>query len=493
MTLTYDKAVVYIDGSARPNPGKIGYGAHGYFYNDITEEKAVGLEGGYTITNKGYQTVMKDGMVEVKPSIYLDFIGTSPLDGTNNRAEVTAFLQTLKEMQFYNPSEILFLTDSEYVKKGLLEWCKGWERNNWIKMDGLPVVNADLWMETYTYYKRMLESGKKITVQWVRGHNNDMGNTIADALAVIGMNYSTDNICENKFVYTPAKGYWKNKIEKHPFLNFKRVYFNTTDNYNIAGSYFQAEPGNGKMGDFTIGKRIPETGFAVIRLIEPEKVIEEVKAKQIAHANGNNAIAMLKLDRVYSKQVYPYLAKYGKYCLLGDKKTKGVNFVDNLSVTVELNPTNLSMRAIETFNFLEEALNKFKAYETIGYDTLDNNNGFQAHDVTDKFYDIEVKTVKKESVSKYVLKPEYTSALKNTVISVDAKYKESVDKVNVTVLLGLDLPPRNNLKKLEDQQPRIYLITWRDSEKTLRYAFIIECVTGIGIWSNYFADRIFLN
>jgi hypothetical protein len=167
--------------------------------------------------------------------------------------------------------------------------------------------------------------------------------------------------------------------------------------------------------------------------------------------------------------------------------------VDNLSVTVELNPTNLSMRAIETFNFLEEALNKFKAYETIGYDTLDNNNGFQAHDVTDKFYDIEVKTVKKESVSKYVLKPEYTSALKNTVISVDAKYKESVDKVNVTVLLGLDLPPRNNLKKLEDQQPRIYLITWRDSEKTLRYAFIIECVTGIGIWSNYFADRIFLN
>jgi ribonuclease HI len=489
---TQINAVVYIDGSARPNPGKIGFGTHGYLYT--TEGKnAPKLDGGYFLTNKGYKKVLKDDVVEVSPTMYLDFIGTSPIEGTNNRAEVTAFFSTLKELQQYKPKQIHFLTDSEYVKKGLLEWCKGWERNGWIKQDGLPVVNADLWMDVYTYYKQLLETGQLITIEWVRGHNNDIGNTKADALAVIGMNYSTDNICKDQFAYTDPKGYWKSGSERHPFLNFKRVYFNTTQSYNIAGSYFQAEPGGGKAADFIIGKRIPETGFAVVRLYEPEKIIEDVKAKQISHANGHNSIVMLKLDRIYSKEMYPYLEKHGKYCLLGDKKSRGLNFLDNQSVTIELNPTNLSMRAVETFNFLEDMLVSFKTYQEKGFDIPENHNGFQAHNVTSTFYDIESKLVKKEIVEKYILKSDFTSALKNISVTATVNYKNKVDTVELPVLFGLDIPPRNNLKKLEEHEPKIYLITWRDSERTLRYAFIIECKTGIGIWSNYFADRIFLN
>jgi ribonuclease HI len=484
-------AVVYIDGSARPNPGKIGFGTHGYLFS-LEGKPSVKLEGGYLLTNKGYKKQLKDGIVEVSPTQFIDFIGTSAVDGTNNRAEVFAFLSTLKELQQHKPKSIHFLTDSEYVKKGLTEWCKGWEKNNWIKQDGLPVVNADIWMEVYAYYKQLLSVGQEITIEWVRGHNNDMGNTRADALAVIGMNYSTDNLCKDHFTYSDPKGYWKSSVERHPFLNFKRVYFNTTQEYNIAGSYFQAEPGKG-VGDFIIGKRIPETGFAVVRLYEPEKVIEDVKAKQIDHANNHNSIVMMKLDRVYSKEVYPYLEKHGKYCLLGDRKSKGLNFLDNQSVTVELNPTNLSMRAIETFNFLEDMLIKFQNYSKTGCDVPDNHNGFQIHDVTSTFYDLESKLVKKESITQHVLKPEYTSALKNIKLSVSVTYKERTDKIDLPVLFGLDIPPRNNLKKLEDHSPSIYLISWRDSERTLRYAFVIECKSGIGIWSNYFADRIFLN
>jgi hypothetical protein len=231
----------------------------------------------------------------------------------------------------------------------------------------------------------------------------------------------------------------------------------------------------------------------VVRLYEPEKVIEDVKAKQIDHANNHNSIVMMKLDRVYSKEVYPYLEKHGKYCLLGDRKSKGLNFLDNQSVTVELNPTNLSMRAIETFNFLEDMLIKFQNYSKTGCDVPDNHNGFQIHDVTSTFYDLESKLVKKETITQHVLKPEYTSALKNIKLSVSVTYKERTDKIDLPVLFGLDIPPRNNLKKLEDHSPSIYLISWRDSERTLRYAFVIECKSGIGIWSNYFADRIFLN
>jgi ribonuclease HI len=484
-------AVVYVDGSARPNPGKIGFGAHGYLYEGPSE-KSPKLESGLLVTNKGYQSVLKDGTHLVNPVKYIDFVGTSSVEGTNNRAEVSAFFETLKELQIHKPKEILFLTDSEYVKKGINEWCKFWEKNGWLKQDGLPVVNGDLWMDVYAYYKQMVESGQKIIIDWIKGHNADLGNVKADALAVIGMNYSTDNKFDNIATYTDAAKYWKSNIPRHPFLNFKRIYFNTTQEYNIAGHYFQADPG-AKIGDFIIGKRVPETGFAVVKFLEPDSIIESLKQKQIDHANGDNTIVMLKMDRVYSKEIYPYLEQYGKYCLIGDRKTKGLNFLDSNSITVELNPTNLSMRAIETFNFLEDTLALFTEYQKTGYETPDNNNGYQAHDLTDRFYDTESKLVKKERVTKYVLKPEYTNALKTTQITVDVKYKDLTNTVTLPVLFGLDIPPRNNLKKLEEHDPKIYLITWRDSEKTLRYAFIIECKTGIGIWSNYFADRIFLN
>ena len=58
--------------------------------------------------------------------------------------------------------------------------------------------------------------------------------------------------------------------------------------------------------------------------------------------------------------------------------------------------------------------------------------------------------------------------------------------------LGMDVPDRNALKRLEDHKPQVFLVTWKASPDVLQYAFVIDCVTGTGIWSNYFCDRIFV-
>jgi hypothetical protein len=55
------------------------------------------------------------------------------------------------------------------------------------------------------------------------------------------------------------------------------------------------------------------------------------------------------------------------------------------------------------------------------------------------------------------------------------------------------MPPRNNLKKIEGLNPRVYLITWRESQQSIRYATVIVTDVGYGIWSNFFADRIFFS
>lgn len=109
------------------------------------------------------------------------------------------------------------------------------------------------------------------------------------------------------------------------------------------------------------------------------------------------------------------------------------------------------------------------------------------------FYDREEKVVKKDVVVKSVLKPEFVVGFRDMSIDIEESYEGSACKLKIPLILGTDLLPRNNLKKLEELNPRVYLITWRESKNSLRYATVIECDSGIGIWSNFFADKVFFS
>ena len=64
---------------------------------------------------------------------------------TNNRMELNAIIQPLKLLK--KPQEVIIFTDSMYVKKGMLEWRFNWVKRNWIKSDGEPVKNSELWKD----------------------------------------------------------------------------------------------------------------------------------------------------------------------------------------------------------------------------------------------------------------------------------------------------------------------------------------------------------
>lgn len=488
--------VLYTDGSARPNPGNIGWGVHGYMfeYGNSDDVKVASVDG-FLLTDKGYistsqadKNKVTDNAVSVTPTHYFDFLGSSTIPGTNNQAEVQALCYALERIEEYKPDTIYVLTDSEYTKNGVNDWCKKWERNDWRKQDGGYVANHEWWIRLYDRVKDLIANGASITVEWVKAHNGEFGNNIADILSVIGMNYSRERVAHNTYNVNEAKGYWKSEIDKHPFINFKRIYFNSVERFNVIGHYFQADPGG---GDFTIGKRIPETGFAVVRLKECDPVLEAVKQKQYEIANDFNSIIMMKLDNIYNKDIYKYIQEHGKYSLIGNSNNLNVEFPDRRPLTVEVNPTGLSLRALEHFNHLEDILNRFIDYKEIGFDNRDNNILLNSHDITDHFFTREEKLVKKESISKYTLRPEFGVGFRDTFIDIEEDYNGVSHSFKVPLILGTDLLPRNNLKKLEDHKPTIHLITWRESSNSLRYATIIECESGIGLWSNFFADRLF--
>jgi len=101
-------------------------------------------------------------------------------DTTNNRMEMTAAVEALKCLK--RPCQIRLTTDSQYLRKGITEWLKGWKKNGWKTAAKQPVKNADLW-------KALDEQVARHQVEWcwVKGHSGHVENEIADTLANRGV------------------------------------------------------------------------------------------------------------------------------------------------------------------------------------------------------------------------------------------------------------------------------------------------------------------
>ena len=90
--------------------------------------------------------------------------------------ELVAVIRALKSI--ITPSNIEITTDSKYVKNGITEWIKNWERNNWQTAQKKPVKNKELWIEL-----NKLTKAHNITWEWVKGHSGHYENERADTLA----------------------------------------------------------------------------------------------------------------------------------------------------------------------------------------------------------------------------------------------------------------------------------------------------------------------
>jgi len=94
---------------------------------------------------------------------------------TNNRMELTAAMRALEALN--QPCQVELYTDSEYVKRGITEWLKGWKARGWQRKGG-ELKNVDLWQALD------LALGKhQVNWHWVRGHAGNVYNERVDTLA----------------------------------------------------------------------------------------------------------------------------------------------------------------------------------------------------------------------------------------------------------------------------------------------------------------------
>ncbi|RBW55641.1 ribonuclease HI [Phaeobacter gallaeciensis] len=138
---------IHTDGSCKGNPGPGGYGAVIRHHENGAEIEKRSLSGGAAST-------------------------------TNNRMEMTAALQGLRQIKRDETTPITVISDSQILIRGMNEWITNWQAKGWRKAKGKGVINDDIW-------KELLEVSKGLNVQWkwVRGHDGDACNEEAHDLA----------------------------------------------------------------------------------------------------------------------------------------------------------------------------------------------------------------------------------------------------------------------------------------------------------------------
>lgn len=152
LTLGDKDILIFTDGSSRGNPGPGGFGAVA-IYND------------------------EHGGVRV------DEIGGREQSTTNNRMELRAIIEAVKNFENYyqNLADYRFViyTDSSYVLNGATKWLRNWQKNNWISSTKEEVKNRDLWESFLSFSKE----GLNFKWNLLEGHAGVVGNERCDVIA----------------------------------------------------------------------------------------------------------------------------------------------------------------------------------------------------------------------------------------------------------------------------------------------------------------------
>ncbi|MDX9729003.1 MAG: ribonuclease HI [Bacteroidales bacterium] len=132
------EVIIYTDGACSGNPGPGGYGVvllSGRHRKELSE--------GFLLT-------------------------------TNNRMELLAAIMGLEALK-YDGLTVKLYTDSQYIVNAVNKgWLFTWEQKRFAKKK-----NQDLWLRFLDVYRK-----HRVTLIWVKGHNNNPENERCDLLAV---------------------------------------------------------------------------------------------------------------------------------------------------------------------------------------------------------------------------------------------------------------------------------------------------------------------
>lgn len=136
---------VYVDGSCRGNPGPGGF-----------------------------------GVIVVEDDVVIEAYSYRCEKTTNNREEMKAIIYALENYgatdgDFFCP---IVYSDSSYCVNSFTSWIDGWKARGWTRAGNKKLENLDL-IQIYD----SLRKDYKIDLRKIKGHDGELYNELADALA----------------------------------------------------------------------------------------------------------------------------------------------------------------------------------------------------------------------------------------------------------------------------------------------------------------------
>lgn len=490
--VSYSGIVAYTDGSCRsfvpgenPNPGAIGWGMHCYVYNEEKPKKGTGHPK-IAATSGGYVPKADKDDKEVTILQYATTVGSRKAEGSNNTAEILAINAALEYAKQFRIDKLLIKSDSKLAIGGLLDSCPQWASNGWKLPNGEYVKNLQEWQKTLKNYNDVINNNTKIEIKWIKGHSTHFGNIVADRVAGIASHKSREGIEEEVTRESHPDGYWKPKEEKHPFIAYRGMFFNTVNNRCKPGEYYLC---NMVKSDEFIGQRDTDGAFGYVQIEQPDPVLEMVRERQTEITKDISTLVLARIDRIYKDTRADDLMQHGKYALVrGHHQHAHLYFVDAVKdkkepVTEELNPPMLAFRVCTGFSELIALLEKFK--ETPSGSSLADH--IEVHEITEQFFeDKEVKKGKDTIVTKEFLNSKIDQQAKEIK---DTKTLFGKDVV-VRQVFGIHLPPRNAIKKLSGTDVKMWLLAVKDSDHLFRYHTVIKSNNDWSIWSGYYSNML---
>lgn len=507
--------VFYPDGGCRPQHEYSGAGIHGYRWNLDLTPKGIGHTvqsatfNGYVVKAESFDFPNKEMKSEINDlprdgfqqwlfedstrisyrvpveAYYDSFI---PLDfgGTNNSAELYGAIHTLEriitEPNFKDAALVVIRQDSRYVVDGCNMHYERWAEKGFLRPDGTKRPNEDLWHRFMATLQAIRDLGVMVKLEWVGAHGTDLGNNTADLLATAGVFKSRIpkevEKLDSSFRISEATGYWgTNSGSRHPMLNLRYLYASVIEANDPRREYYLCS--QGKLPELT-GKKTSDDGYAVIRC-GADPFLESIIKHQATLPREVDYRFSLDLDSAYGEGGR-YLGIYGTdflYRML--PHSRSLFTLSEVPLTAEYNPPYLVDRVFDNTDILADLLDN---YESPNQPTL------HVTEITDTFYNrgsVDVKVKKgEEAATKEVteLKADITVGYSKHQVVVAYKDSEGeIIDIPLTLRVGIDLPDRNTLKRLEEGHPHVFLVTNTIGPGSFMYAVVIKAGNDSGIWS----------
>lgn len=456
--------VCYTDGSALVNPGYAGYGLYGYVLKPSKKPKSVNypLKDKYKYTtigilnkdSKEFKAVEKEafeclGVVEHIGSIDNDL-------ATNNQGEVLGVIAAIKYALLLDDiSELHVISDSKYALDGYTKFLNQWRKNGYKTKNGSPIKNLDLWMEIEQLNEKLKEKSIKVKTTWVKGHEDDLGNIVADTYALVGSNYARTQLMDDVEDFqdsvfggfTNISDFKKELVDRHIFMEYKYAMFHTATPVSKFMGF--VSPYKEDLHD-ALGKRRLNLTYAVacggipVDLVSLRRSFSKLK-------RSFNRTAIINMDGIKrDKVIARIINKIGYEPIVVRFNNDGINEFNTFSkdgvivTEADFKYTHL-LETYAVFDLLESTIVKLDALKK--HDKL--------IDVTDDFYDEETGKCKISSKDRTF---DYTDKVLD-------KGFDLTNKININY--GLDTPTYRLLTDIENKVKKVYIYPDISNNKNL--------------------------